>query len=298
MSGQLKEVRERISSVVNTQQITNAMKMVSASKLRRAQDAIVQMRPYSQRLDAMLRNIMSNLEGDADASLGKARDVEKALVIVVTSNKGLCGAFNSNIIKAAVATINERFADVRKSGNLSALCVGKKGHEYFKKRYGDVNIIGEYVGIFSDLRFENVARIGQLAIEAYENGEYDAVTVCYGRFKNAGTQFPETEQFLPVTKMESEKRAKKSRRHDYIFEPGKKELLDELIPTILKTTLHRYLLDTHASEHGARMTAMGMATENAREMLKDLKISYNKARQEAITRELSEIVGGAAALQG
>lgn len=298
MSGQLKEVRERISSVTNTQQITKAMKMVSAAKLRKAQDAIVQMRPYSERLDGMLRNILFNLGDDIETSLGKSRDIERALVIVVTSSKGLCGAFNSNIIKAAVATISERFDEVHKNGNLTILCIGKKGHEYFKKRYTNAKIINDYVDLVSDLSYDNVAEIGQLAIDEYENGQYDSVTVSYGRFKNTGTQFPETEQFLPVAKIESDKPAKKSIKQDYIFEPDKKQLLDELIPSILKTTLHRHVLDTHASEHGARMTAMDKATENAKDMLKDLKISYNKARQEAITRELSEIVAGATALQG
>ena len=297
MSGQLKEVRERISSVKNTQQITKAMKMVSAAKLKRAQDGIVQMRPYSQRLDAMLKNILSNLEGGADTSLGIEREVKKALIVVITSSKGLCGAFNTNIIKAALATIEENYADVHKSGNLSVLCIGKKGNEHFRKRMENINLISDHMELFSNLEFENVAEIGDAIISGFESGEYDAVEVCYGRFKNAGMQFAETEKFLPVPKIEN-KGEKSSSKKDYIFEPGKKELLDELIPTILKTTLHRYALDTHASEHGARMTAMDKATENAQEMLTDLKISYNKARQEAITKELSEIVGGAAALQG
>jgi len=298
MSGQLKEVRERISSVVNTQQITKAMKMVSAAKLKRAQDGIVQMRPYSQRLDGMLKNILGNLDGDADTSLGKERDVKSALIIVITSSKGLCGAFNTNIIKAAVATINEKYSDVHKSGQLSVLCIGKKGNEYFRKRFENINLISDHVGLMSELTFENVSLIGDMAIKGFEISDYDAVEVCYGRFKNAGMQFAEAEKFLPVSQIENDKGQKKKKREDYIFEPGKKELLDVLIPTILKTTLHRYVLDTHASEHGARMTAMDKATENAQEMLKDLKISYNKARQEAITKELSEIVGGAAALEG
>lgn len=297
MSGQLKEVRERISSVINTQQITKAMKMVSAAKLKRAQDSIVQMRPYSQRLDAMLKNILSNLEGGADTSLGIEREVEKALVVVITSSKGLCGAFNTNIIKAAKATIEEKYSDVLQKGNLSVLCIGKKGNEFFRKNFDNINLISDHVDLFSDLEFENVAEIGQYIISGFESGEFDAVDVCYGRFKNAGMQFAESEIFLPVPKIESQG-AKSSSKKDYIFEPGKEELLDELIPTILKTTLHRYALDTHASEHGARMTAMDKATENAQEMLTELKISYNKARQEAITKELSEIVGGAAALQG
>tara|TARA_B100000497_G_C7659004_1_gene396779 strand:+ start:594 stop:1487 length:894 start_codon:yes stop_codon:yes gene_type:complete len=297
MSGQLKEVRERISSVNNTQQITKAMKMVSAAKLKKAQDGIVQMRPYSERLDAMLKNILSNLDGSADTSLGQEREVKRALVVVITSNKGLCGAFNTNIIKAAKATIDKKYSDVLNSGNLSVLCIGKKGNEFFRKGYDNINLISDHMNLFSNLEFDNVAEIGQFIISNFENGEFDAVDICYGRFKNAGMQFAESEIFLPVPKIESKGVSSNSRK-DYIFEPGKKELLDELIPTILKTTLHRYALDTHASEHGARMTAMDKATENAQEMLTDLKISYNKARQEAITKELSEIVGGAAALQG
>ena len=298
MSGQLKEVRERITSVKNTQQITKAMKMVSAAKLRRAQDSIVQMRPYSQRLDSMLKNILSNLEGNADTTLGIEREVEKALIVVITSSKGLCGAFNTNVIKAAVATINEKYDEVLANGNLSILCIGKKGYEYFKKRYENINLIEDHIDLFSNLEYENVAEIGDMIISGFEANEFDAVEVCYGRFKNAGMQFAEVDKFLPVPKVEQQIGAKKAVKNDYLFEPGKKELLDELIPTILKTTLHRFALDTHASEHGARMTAMDKATENAQELLTDLKISYNKARQEAITKELSEIVGGAAALQG
>ena len=296
MSGQLKEVRERITSVKNTQQITKAMKMVSAAKLKRAQDAIVQMRPYSQRLDSMLKNILSNMEGGIDTTLGVEREVNKALIVVITSNKGLCGAFNTNIIKSALSTINDNYASVLQSGNLSVLCIGKKCNEFFKKR-DDINLISDYVDLFSDLSFDNVAEVGDLLIDQFQSGEFDAIEVCYGRFKNAGMQFAESEKFLPVPKIEGEKGNSKAKA-DYLFEPSKEDLLDELIPTILKTTLHRYALDTHASEHGARMTAMDKATENAQEMLRDLKISYNKARQEAITKELSEIVGGAAALQG
>ena len=300
MSGQLKEVRERIKSVNSTQQITKAMKMVSAAKLRRAQQAITEMRPYANRLDAILKNILSNVDAsDAGSSFGETRDVEKVLMIVVTSNRGLAGAFNSNIIKAAVAKINNNYSDVRKNGNLSILCVGKKGNDYFKKRYQDCTLINDHVLLFDDLGFENVAQVSQTAMDGFSLGDYDLVDVAYGRFKNAGVQFAECVQFLPVLPVvtkDSEK--KKATRADYIFEPDQQKLLEELIPTILQTTFQKFVLDTHASEHGARMTAMDKATENANEMLKDLKISYNKARQEAITKELSEIVGGAAALEG
>lgn len=298
MSGQLKEVRERITSVNSTQQITKAMKMVSAAKLRRAQQAITEMRPYADRLDHILKNILSNMDAsDAGTSFGIEREEEKVLLIVVTSSRGLAGAFNTNIIKAAVAKLNEAYASQLAAGNVSLLCVGKKGYDYFRKRYENINLINDYVTLFEDLSFDNVAQVSQMAMDGFETGEYDVVDVAYSRFKNAGTQIAECIQFLPVKKaaVEGEKKPASS---DYIFEPSKEELLQELIPTILQTTFQKFVLDTHASEHGARMTAMDKATENANDLLRDLKISYNKARQEAITKELSEIVGGAAALGG
>ena len=297
MGANLKEVRERITSVKSTQQITKAMKMVSAAKLRRATDAIVQMRPYADKLNDMLRNILSNIEGSASTSFGTERPIESAAVVVVTSNRGLCGGFNTNIIKAAVATIEERFSAQRAAGKLTIVCIGKRGYDYFKKRYTDCNFVTDYIEIFNDLSFDNVAQVSQMLMDGFENKEYDAVTVSYGRFKNAAMQFPETFQFLPVQKLETEGEGSKHRA-DYIFEPSQKELLEKLVPSILQTTFQKFLLDTHASEHGARMTAMDKATENAEELIKEMKIVYNKARQEAITKELSEIVGGAAALEG
>ncbi len=297
MSGQLKEVRERISSVKNTQQITKAMKMVSAAKLRRAQQAITEMRPYADRLNKILANILSNISADeAGSSFGVEREIKKALVIVITSNRGLAGAFNSNIIKAASAKIEELGgAD---SQRVNVLCIGKKGADVFAKKISSDRLNLEYVTLFDDLSFENVAQVSQLAMDGFEVSEYDAVYVSYCKFKNAAVQFAIADQFLPVKQVEgsAEENAKDNTKSDYLFEPSKEELLEELIPTILQTTFQKYILDTHASEHGARMTAMDKATENADEMLKDLKITYNKARQEAITKELSEIVGGAAAL--
>lgn len=299
MSGKLKEVRERITSVKSTQQITKAMKMVSAAKLRRAQQAITEMRPYSDRLDHMLSNILSALDGDASTTFGEHREVKKVAVAVVTSSKGLCGAFNSNIIKAAVKKIEEDYSEQRKAGNLSILCVGKKGFEYFKKNYSDCTIIGDHVHLVSKLTYNNVAEVVDGLMQGFEAGDYDCIDVAYGRFKNAALQFPEMVQFLPVAKLDKKvDSASPKSRPDYLFEPSKEQLLEHLIPSILKTTFQKFVLDTHASEHGARMTAMDSATENAEEMLKDLKINYNKARQEAITKELSEIVGGAAALGG
>ncbi|NRA49346.1 MAG: ATP synthase F1 subunit gamma [Phaeodactylibacter sp.] len=295
----LKEVRDRIKSVQNTQQITKAMKMVSAAKLRRAQDAILQMRPYADKLNQVLRNILSNLEGDAGSSLGVEREVKKACIVVVTSNRGLCGAFNSNICKAAANLVNTKYAAARESGNLSMLCIGKKGSEYFSKRYPDLDFIPGYVNLFDNLTFDNVSEVPKMLIQYFEAEDFDAVDVTYGKFKNAATQITQVEQFLPVPKIENEATEEATEGHlaDYIFEPGKEELLEYLIPTILQTQFQKYVLDTHASEHGARMTAMDKATENAQELLRDLKISYNKARQEAITNEILEIVGGAAALE-
>ncbi len=283
---------------MNTQQITKAMKMVSAAKLRKAQDAIQQMRPYANKLSEMLTNILSNLEGGADTSFGQYREVKSACMVVVTSNRGLCGAFNANVIKAAVARIDERYSGVRQNGKLTIVCIGKKGHDVIKKSHSDCNIVDDYAELFDDLSYDNISKVSQRIMDAFANGVYDAVDVAYGRFKNAGVQYTEVEQFLPVAKLEAKEEGGNKHRADYIFEPNKEELLEHLIPSILQTTFQKFLLDTHASEHGARMTAMDKATENANELLRDLRISYNKARQETITNEILEIVGGAAALEG
>lgn len=297
MAANLKEVRERIRSIQNTQQITKAMKMVSAAKLRRAQQAILQMRPYADKLNQMLRNILSNLEGDAETTFGKERPVEKACIVVVTSNRGLCGPFNSNVIKVALRAIEGKYADVRAQGKLSVLFVGKRGYDYFRKRFKDIHFITDYVNLFNDLGFDNVSLVAQRLMKAFEEGEFDAIDVAYGSFKNAVVQYPVLDQFLPVAKLEKGRNGKKLKAY-YIFEPDKNQLLEYLVPSILQTQFHKYMLDTHASEHGARMTAMGQASENANDLLRDLRLSYNKARQEAITKELLEIVGGAAALKG
>ncbi|MBK9212567.1 MAG: ATP synthase F1 subunit gamma [Saprospiraceae bacterium] len=289
----LKEVRERIKSVIGTQQITKAMKMVSAAKLRKAQNAIVQMRPYSVKLSQILSNIMANLEGDAGGAYGVQREIKTACVVVVTSSRGLCGAFNTNIIKSAVATIDSELSEVRKNGKLTIFCIGKKGFDFFRKRYPECTIISDYVLTYNDPSFDNVAIASQSVMDEFVAAKYDLVTISYGRFKNAAMQFAETEQFLPVKRLEATASKTKS---DYIFEPSKEQLLKTLIPNILQTQFQKCVLDTIASEHGARMTAMDKATENAEGLLIDLRINYNKARQEAITKELSEIVGGAAAL--
>jgi len=296
MSGQLKEVRERITSVKSTQQITKAMKMVSAAKLRKAQQAITQMRPYADKLNSILTNILSNIEGDAVTSFGQEREVQSALIVVITSNRGLCGAFNSNIIKAASATIREKLSAQRQAGQLTILPIGKRGNDYIKKNFSDCTIIRDYVELFNDLTFDQVKKVGDEMMNGFKDKKYDVIYVAYSRFKNAAMQFAEIQQFLPVTKLEKQEGASNTRA-DYIFEPNQEELLEHLVPSILQTQFFKYNLDTHASEHGARMTSMDKATENAEDMLKELKISYNKARQEAITKELSEIVGGAAALE-
>jgi F-type H+-transporting ATPase subunit gamma len=293
MAGQLKEVRNRIKSVQSTQQITKAMKMVSAAKLRRAQDAIIQMRPYARKMQEMLSNIVSNAEGGAGMSLATERPVEKVLFIVITSDRGLCGAFNANLIKLAKATIAERYAEQHKKGNVMIWSVGKKGYEHFVKvKY---NTDATHKDIFLNLSFENVQKASQAAMKAFQEKQFDVVEIVYSQFKNAATQKFEVERFLPIPKVEKKAGATKA---DFIYDPSMEQLITELMPKILNTQLYKAVLDSNASEHGARMTAMDKASENANEMLRALKISYNRARQAAITTELTEIVSGAAALQG
>lgn len=292
----LKEVRDRIQSVNNTQQITKAMKMVAASKLRRAQDAIVKMRPYANTLDQILRNILANLDGEGSTSFGVERPVERACLVVITSNRGLAGAFNTNIGKAAIAVIDGEFQQLAEAGKLEVICIGKKGYDYLRRRYTNLKFNTNYINLFDDLTFENTQEVAEYLMGAFEYGTYDKVVVAYSRFKNAAMQIAEAVQFLPVTKLEAEG-VEDSMRADYIFEPDQNELLAYLVPSILKNTFHKFNLDTNAAEHGARMTAMDKATENAQELLKDLKLDYNKARQEAITTQILEIVSGAAALE-
>jgi F-type H+-transporting ATPase subunit gamma len=293
MAGQLKEVRNRIKSIQNTQQITKAMKMVSAAKLRRAQDAIIQMRPYAKKLQEVLSNIVSGSEGDIGMSLAAVRPVEKVLLIVITSDRGLAGAYNANIIKLAKLTIREKYAAQAAKGNVQIWSIGKKGYEHFAKNNFKVN--DSFKDIFLRLNFESVQACSQAAVKAFENKEFDAVELVYSEFKNAATQKFTVEKFLPIPKVQKLAGAGNS---DFIFEPGKEELVAELMPKILNTQLYKAVLDANASEHGARMTAMDKASDNAAELLKALRISYNRARQAAITTELTEIVSGAAALQG
>jgi F-type H+-transporting ATPase subunit gamma len=297
MSGKLKEVRERIKSVQSTQQITKAMKMVSAAKLRRAQQAITEMRPYANRLGKMMKNIVSNLEGDIKSPYVEKREVNKVAIIVITSNRGLCGAFNTNIIKEAISKIENEYAAQKQQKNITLIFVGKKGFDVLKKRYADQTIIEDYIDLFSDLSYENISRVSQYVMDCFTARQFDAVDVCFGQFRNAGVQEPKCVGFLPVQPVQKTDNNSEM-KSDYLFEPSKEALLDELLPSILQTTFQKFILENHASEHGARMTAMDNATSNADELMKELKINYNKARQEAITKELSEIVGGAAALNG
>lgn len=296
MAANLKEVRERIKSVINTQQITKAMKMVSAAKLRRAQQAIVQMRPYSTKLNEILGHVIASLGGEVEFTLAKRREVKSALMIVITSSRGLCGAFNTNIIKAAATAIKEKFSEQRKEGKLTILCVGKKGYDFFRKYYSDCTVIGDYVPLIEPIRTDLVDKMVINLIQGFESGQYDSVYVAYGKFKNAATQFPSVEEYLPVPKINLPTKGRSKIKADYIFEPDKQIVLESLIPALLKIQMKRYITDTSASEHGARMTAMDKATTNAEELLKELKINYNKARQESITKELLEIVAGAVAL--
>jgi len=286
MAGQLKEVRNRIKS---TQQITKAMKMVSAAKLRRAQDAITQMRPYARKLQDMLSNIISSLEGDMNLALAEQRTVNNVLLIVVTSDRGLCGGYNANLVKMARATIAEKYPTQK----ITIWNIGKKGYESLSKLGYNTN--ADFKDIFLNLKFETVQAAAKAAMKAFENKEFDAIEIVYSEFKNAATQEFKSEPFLPIPKMVKKANAKKT---DFIFEPQKEALVAELMPKILNTQLFKAVLDANASEHGARMTAMDKASENANELLKSLKISYNRARQAAITTELTEIVSGAAALNG
>jgi F-type H+-transporting ATPase subunit gamma len=286
----LKEVKQRITSVVSTQQITKAMKMVSAAKLRRAQDKITQMRPYSQKLTQILNNVSAASEGAADIVFAEKREINKVLIIPVTSDKGLCGAFNSNVVKACNASIENQFA----GKEITILPLGKKAYEAFKKR--DFAVIPDFYHVFSDLTFDNVRAAAEYVMNAFLEGEYDQVVLVFNEFKNVATQFVQTEQFLPMSNADS--KVEKSAEVDYILEPSRAYIIEELVPTSLKIQLYKAVLESNASEHGARMTAMDKATENAGDLLKELRLVYNRSRQAAITNEILEIVAGAEALGG
>lgn len=295
----LKEVRERIKSVKSTQQITKAMKLVSASKLKKAQDRIVKMRPYSAKLQDVLSNIMGNVNvGELSLSYNIERPVNRVLLVIITSDRGLCGGFNSNLIKTAKKLTNEVYAEQIAKGNLTILPIGKKGYDAFK-RNEKIDFNTTYVNLFQNLTFENAGVAAEEIMKAFTAGEYDKVEVVFAEFKNAATQIFQSVQFLPVPKVAAPvASASKTAKSNYSFEPNKEDLLLELVPKILKTSFFRYILDTNASEHGARMVAMESATNNANDLIKRLNIEYNKARQASITNQIMEIVSGAAALEG
>src|ERR1700744_3131100 len=293
----LKEVRNRIASVSSTQQITKAMKMVSAAKLKRATNAIVALRPYANKLGQLLANLSASLEDGSSPYLAE-REPNKVLVVVVTSNRGLAGAFNTNAIKTANNVIAEKYSNQLRAGNVSIVAIGKKSQEYYSRR--KYNVIGNNNDVYLDLNFLNVSKITESIMEGFVKGQYDRVEVVYNQFRNAAVQILTTEQLLPVPKPEKkpEETDLNKVQVDYILEPSQEEIVEQLIPKNIKIQLYKAVLDSNASEHGARMTAMDKATDNAGELLKALKLAYNQARQAAITTELTEIVSGAAALSG
>ncbi|WP_109833019.1 ATP synthase F1 subunit gamma [Reichenbachiella versicolor] len=290
----LKEVKERISSVTSTRQITSAMKMVAAAKLRRAQDKITQMRPYSQKLTSILQNVSANLDGDSSSQYSEIRpEPDNVLLVVVSSDRGLCGAFNNNAFKATVKLINEKYSYEYKHDGVHILPIGKKAYEYFSKR--GYNVISDYYEIFSDLNFDAARDTAEFAMEGFLNRDFDVVEIIYNEFKNVATQILRTEQFLPIPESKEEVKSD-DKNIDYIYEPSIEFVVEELIPKSLKIQFYKAILESNASEHGARMSAMDQATDNAGEMLKELKLVYNRTRQAAITKEILEIVGGAEAL--
>ena len=283
----LKEIRNRITSISSTMQITSAMKMVSAAKLKKAQDAITAMRPYAEKLTELLQNLSASLDGDVGGEFTTQREVKKVLIVAITSNRGLCGAFNTNVIKEA-----KNRSEYYSGKQVDIFAIGKKGNDILSKT---LSVIDNQSSIFDHLTFDNVAAIADTLTQKFVAGEYDRIELVYNQFKNAATQIVQTEQFLPLAPIQSDKPVSTG---DYIFEPAKDEIVLTLIPKALKTQLYKGIRDSFASEHGARMTAMHKATDNATDLRDQLKLTYNKARQAAITNEILEIVGGAEALKG
>jgi len=283
----LKEIRNRIASVSSTMQITSAMKMVSAAKLKKAQDAITNMRPYANALTELIQNLSGSLDGDTQNLYTQVRPKQSVLIISITSNRGLCGAFNANIIKKTRQLVDKEF----KNQKVSLITIGKKGSEILNKTG---KVISSYDSVFENLTYNNVSNIAEIVMNHYEKKTFDQVVLVYNRFKNAATQIIEVESFLPIV---AEKKSENNSNVDYIFEPSKSVIISELLPKSLKMQLFKALRDSFASEHGARMTAMHKATDNATDLRDQLKLTYNKARQAAITNEILEIVGGAEALK-
>ena len=292
----LKEVRIRIDSVNSTQQITSAMKMVSASKLRKAQNAILTMRPYAAKLTEIMQNISENMDESADSIYTQQRDTERILIIGVASNRGLCGPFNANVAKSIIRRIHDKYPLQYKSGNVEIFTIGKKLFDFLNARNYVVKQRKDE--LLDHLSFDKVLPVAEDLMKDFAEKKYDRIEIVYNQFKNAAVQILKTEDFLPIGHQEMGEAEQSTSKVDFIFEPSKEEIVTELIPKSLKIQFYKALLDSVASEHGARMTAMHKATDNAQEMLKELKLSYNKARQAAITNEILEIVGGAEALNG
>ena len=290
----LKEVKGRIQSVTSTQQITKAMKMVAAAKLRRAQDRIMQMRPFAEKLDGVMQNVSSAVDTQSvDNPYGKEREVNAVLLVVISSDRGLCGAFNSNIFKYTRNLIADKYSHIEASGDLHILPIGKRSFEYYKKR--GYSIIDTYYDLFNSLDFDHVRAAAEHAMKSFVDQEYDQIEIIYNEFKNVATQIIRNEQFLPIMPIEAVE-GPNDQNIDFIAEPDEASIFSEIIPKSLKIQFYKGLLESNASEHGARMTAMGQATDNAGDLLKELKLTYNRTRQAAITKEILEIVGGAEAL--
>jgi F-type H+-transporting ATPase subunit gamma len=291
----LKIIRTRIASTKSTRQITSAMKMVSAAKLRKAQDKIVQLRPYANKLHEILVGVsQSLLDAEEDNVYGKKRDPEKVLIVVITSNRGLCGGFNANVIKETRRTIAEKYHKQASKGNLWFIAIGKKGFEYLRKQ--KLNVIEEHNSLFNNITFSNVSVIAEKVMESFVSGKFDRVDIIYNQFKNAAVQNLTNEVFLPVETVTNDK--KTATLVDYIYEPTKEEIVKELIPKSLKIQFYKAVLDSFVAEHGARMTAMHKATDNATQLIREYTLQYNKARQASITNQILEVVSGAEALKG
>ncbi len=295
----LKEIRTRITSVSSTRQITSAMKMVAAAKLKKAQDTILMMRPYANKLQEILSTLSSDNEGNDDNPYARVRNLESVLIVAVTSNRGSCGAFNMNVIKRALLVANEKYGHLMSEGKVYFMPIGKKAHDFFvKKNYRIIE--GNFNALVDHPNFDITIPAAQMLMDKFNDGSYDNIEIVYNQFKNAAVQIVTEEQFLPIPKLEKKKSDARIKpvQYDFIFEPSKEFIIQELIPKSLKIQLYKALIDSVASEHGARMTAMHKATDNATEIIKEYKLQYNKARQAAITKEILEIVSGAEALRG